>query len=214
MTSLFETEFDIPEWWFLLMSDTLDIPDWWLLPTDLEDECGSFSNEVITSSLLDEPIVFAQSFVKRCERNRSLVPLSPAFLESINIGNHATTSDRKAFGLLMDFKRFCSDDLESSGRAIRDHLRGTDSIVQDLLSRPTSAMEVVNETLPEAIAFLLFMRDVRRQRVSKTMFLLVVSCLEGRGLLCRHAGVNPTGRYLCYRRVHRAIVVERRYPRA
>eukprot|EP01033_Poteriospumella_lacustris_P020370 gene20370-14912_t len=85
------------------VSDTLDTPDLSPLPTDLEDKCGSFSNEAIVSSLLDELIVFNQSVVNRCERNRSLVPLSPAFLESINIGNHATTSDRKAFGLLMDF---------------------------------------------------------------------------------------------------------------
>lgn len=212
MTSLPETDFVCSDFseidWSLLLEDFGNdslVEAWSLLPKDLSDESGSVPID------LSDRLVIVESLVKRCERHRSLVPLTPDFLASIDIENHATKPDKKAFELLMDFKQYCPSHLEYCGQAIRDDLQRTDATVRDLLSRPTGAMQVVNETLPEAIAFLLFMRDVRRQRVSKTTFLLVASCLEGRGLLCCHAGVNPTGRYLCYRRVHQAIVGERRY---
>ena len=157
----------------------------------------------------DEP----QTLVEHCERHRTERPMTVEYLELIGIAMLENKNDKRAFFLLLNFVRNCPHDLRVKGEIIRDHLRGTDEVLQHHLSRQTMQTDCMNESLPEAISFLLYMRS-KRQRLSKTLFLLIASCLEGRGIVYCHANRNPTSQYCCYRRVYEVIFLGRRYPNA
>jgi hypothetical protein len=155
----------------------------------------------------DEPNS-CQTLVGRCKRDRTQSPMTVAYLEFIDIAMHENRKDEKAFLMLKSFVRNCPHFLRVQGERIRDHLKKTDEVLQRHLSRQTMHTDCTNESLPEAISFLLYMRS-KRQRPSKTLFLLIASCLEGRGILYRHANRNPTSQYSCYHRVYKVIFLER-----